>query len=126
MNLFQKAEVGHSFLKAGIMGLAGSGKTYTAKTDKDGDFVIANVEPKEYQGLTVRIFDTDSYVFERQASPGSAPRSTTSKPTRRYSSILRICSRPTSNSRIPRPARLSVVRISSSSGTHIQTLRITS
>lgn len=39
------------------------GKIYTAKTDKDGDFVIANVEPKEYQGLTVRVFDTDSYVF---------------------------------------------------------------
>jgi len=39
------------------------GKTYTAKTDKDGDFVITNVEPKEYQGLTVRVFDTDSYVF---------------------------------------------------------------
>ena len=39
------------------------GKTYTARTDKDGDFVIANVEPKEYEGLTVRIFDTDSYVF---------------------------------------------------------------
>ena len=39
------------------------GKTYTAKTDKDGDFVIANVEPKEYEALTVAIFDTDSYVF---------------------------------------------------------------
>ena len=39
------------------------GKIYTAKTDKDGDFVITNVEPKEYQGLTVRVFDTDSYVF---------------------------------------------------------------
>jgi hypothetical protein len=39
------------------------GKTYTAKTDKDGDFVIANVEPKEYEGLTVRVFETDSYVF---------------------------------------------------------------
>jgi hypothetical protein len=39
------------------------GKIYTAKTDKDGDYVIANVEPKEYEGLTVRIFDTDSYVF---------------------------------------------------------------
>jgi hypothetical protein len=39
------------------------GKTYTAKTDKEGDFVIANVEPKEYEGLTVRIFDTDSFVF---------------------------------------------------------------
>ena len=39
------------------------GKTFTARTDKDGDFVIANVEPKEYEGLTVRVFETDSYVF---------------------------------------------------------------
>jgi hypothetical protein len=39
------------------------GKIYTAKTDKDGDFVVANVEPKEYEGLTVRVFETDSYVF---------------------------------------------------------------
>ena len=39
------------------------GKTYTAKTDKDGDYVITNVPPKEYEALTVRIFDTDGYVF---------------------------------------------------------------
>lgn len=39
------------------------GQIYTAKTDKDGVYVIANVPPKEYQGLTVRIFDTDGYVF---------------------------------------------------------------
>ena len=39
------------------------GKIYTAKTDKDGDFVITNVPPKEYEGLTVKVFDTDSYVF---------------------------------------------------------------
>ena len=39
------------------------GKIYTAKSDKDGDFVISNVPPKEYEGLTVRVFDTDSYVF---------------------------------------------------------------
>src|ERR1051326_2754686 len=39
------------------------GKIYTAKTDNDGDFVITNVPPKEYEGLTVRVFDTDSYVF---------------------------------------------------------------
>ena len=39
------------------------GQIYTAKTDKDGDFVIANVPPKEYEGLTVRIFDTDGFVF---------------------------------------------------------------
>lgn len=39
------------------------GKTYTAQTDKDGDYVITNVEPKEYEALTVRVFDTGSYVF---------------------------------------------------------------
>jgi hypothetical protein len=39
------------------------GKIYTASSDKDGDFVVTNVEPKEYEGLTVRVFDTDSYVF---------------------------------------------------------------
>ncbi|HEX2269561.1 MAG TPA: carboxypeptidase-like regulatory domain-containing protein [Pyrinomonadaceae bacterium] len=46
------------------------GKTYTAKTDRDGDYVIANVEPKEYEGLTVRVFDTDSYVFATSGIAG--------------------------------------------------------
>ena len=40
-----------------------SGKTYTARTDKDGEYVITNVEPKVYQGLLARVFDTDSYIF---------------------------------------------------------------
>ena len=40
-----------------------SGKTYTAKTDKDGEYVVANVEPKEYEALTVQVFDTDAYIF---------------------------------------------------------------
>ena len=62
------------------------GKIFTAKTDKDGDYVITNVPPKEYEGLTVRIFDTDAYVFATPVSRASAPRSTTSKPTRRSSS----------------------------------------
>src|SRR3981189_1253856 len=39
------------------------GKIYMAQTDKDGEYVVANVEPKVYEGLTVRVFDTDSYVF---------------------------------------------------------------
>ena len=39
------------------------GKTYTARTDKDGEYVIANVEPKVYQGLLAKVFDTDSSVF---------------------------------------------------------------
>lgn len=46
------------------------GKTYTAKTDNEGDYVIADVEPKEYQGLTVRVFDTDSYVFATSGVAG--------------------------------------------------------
>ena len=40
-----------------------SGQIYTAKSDQDGDYVITNVPPNEYEGLTVRIFDTDGYVF---------------------------------------------------------------
>lgn len=40
-----------------------SGKSYTARTDKNGEYVITNVEPKEYEGLLARVFDTDSYVF---------------------------------------------------------------
>ena len=48
------------------------GKIYTAKTDKDGDFVITNVPPKEYEGLTVKVFDTDSYVFATTGIAGVA------------------------------------------------------
>ena len=48
------------------------GKIYTAKTDSDGDFVITNVPPKQYEGLTVRVFDTDSYVFATTGIAGIA------------------------------------------------------
>lgn len=40
-----------------------SGKTLTARTDKDGDYVIANVEPGTYEGLLARVFETESFVF---------------------------------------------------------------
>ena len=39
------------------------GQTYTARTDKDGDYVITKVAPKTYEALTARVFDTDAYVF---------------------------------------------------------------
>jgi hypothetical protein len=39
------------------------GKIYSAKTDKDGDYVITNVEPKVYEGLLAKVFDTDSSIF---------------------------------------------------------------
>lgn len=40
-----------------------SGKTLTARTDSDGDYVIANVAPGMYEGLLARVFDSDSFVF---------------------------------------------------------------
>jgi hypothetical protein len=39
------------------------GKIFTARTDKDGEYVITNVVPKTYEALTAKVFDTDSYVF---------------------------------------------------------------
>jgi hypothetical protein len=40
-----------------------SEKSYTARTDNNGEYVVANVEPKVYEGLLARVFDTDSYIF---------------------------------------------------------------
>lgn len=40
-----------------------TGKTFTAKSDDSGEYVITNVEPLTYETLMVRVFDTDSYVF---------------------------------------------------------------
>ncbi|HEY6802683.1 MAG TPA: hypothetical protein VI306_03805 [Pyrinomonadaceae bacterium] len=39
------------------------GKTYTAKTDNDGIYVITNVPPKTYETLLAKVFDTDSSIF---------------------------------------------------------------
>ena len=39
------------------------GKIYTARTDKDGEYVITDVEPKTYESLLARVFDTDSSIF---------------------------------------------------------------
>jgi hypothetical protein len=40
-----------------------SGQTYTAKSDAEGVYVITNVPPMTYEGLTVSVFDTDAYIF---------------------------------------------------------------
>lgn len=40
-----------------------SGDTFTAKTDDTGEYVIKNVPPGIYEGLTVRVFNTPYYVF---------------------------------------------------------------
>jgi hypothetical protein len=39
-----------------------TGKTYSAKTDKDGNYTIDKVPPGEY-GLAVRIFNTDGFLY---------------------------------------------------------------
>ena len=39
------------------------GDTFKAKTDENGEYLIKNVPPGIYEGLTVRVFDTPYYVF---------------------------------------------------------------
>jgi hypothetical protein len=39
------------------------GDTFTAKTDEAGEYLIKNVPPGTYEGLTVRVFNTPYYVF---------------------------------------------------------------
>jgi hypothetical protein len=40
-----------------------NGQTFTAKTDKDGEYVIMDVKPATYETLMARVFDTEMYVF---------------------------------------------------------------
>ena len=47
-----------------------TGQAYTARTDKDGEYLITNVAPKTYEALTARVFDTDSYVFATSGIAG--------------------------------------------------------
>jgi len=46
------------------------GKTYTARTDKEGEYVITNVEPKVYESLLAKVFETDSSVFATSGIAG--------------------------------------------------------
>jgi hypothetical protein len=46
------------------------GQIYTARTDKDGEYVITNVPPKTYEALTARVFDTDEYIFATTGMAG--------------------------------------------------------
>jgi hypothetical protein len=39
------------------------GETYTARTDSNGEYLIKDVPPGVYEGLTVQVFDTPYYVF---------------------------------------------------------------
>lgn len=74
------------------------GKTYTARTDKDGEYVITNVEPKVYEGLLARVFDTDSYIFATTGIAGlsankyevSADKTLFASPTNLYKGDLKL------------------------------------
>lgn len=46
------------------------GQTFTAKTDKDGVYVITNIPPKTYEALMARVFDTDSSIFATSGIAG--------------------------------------------------------
>ncbi|HMF54712.1 MAG TPA: hypothetical protein VK619_00005, partial [Pyrinomonadaceae bacterium] len=39
------------------------GQTFTARTDNEGEYLIKNVPPGIYEGLVVKVFDTNYYVF---------------------------------------------------------------
>ncbi|HEY0077000.1 MAG TPA: hypothetical protein VGB73_00015 [Pyrinomonadaceae bacterium] len=48
------------------------GQTYTTKTDSNGEYLIKDVPPKIYQGLIVKVFDSNFYVFATSGFVSSA------------------------------------------------------
>lgn len=49
-----------------------SGETFTAKTDSSGEYLIRNAQPRIYEGLIVKVFDTNYYVFATSGFVSSA------------------------------------------------------
>jgi len=49
-----------------------SGQQYTTKTDENGEYLFKNVEPKDYEGLLVRVFNTPMSIFAAQSMGISA------------------------------------------------------
>jgi hypothetical protein len=48
------------------------GETFTTKSDADGEYLIKNVPPGIYEGLTAKVFDTPYYVFATSGFVSSA------------------------------------------------------
>lgn len=46
-----------------IMGINCSGKTKTTKTGADGVYVVADLEPLTYGGLTAKVFKSNYYIY---------------------------------------------------------------
>jgi hypothetical protein len=40
-----------------------NGEVFTTRTDSNGEYLIKDVPPRIYEGLTVRVFNTNYYVF---------------------------------------------------------------
>ena len=49
-----------------LMGVDCTGKTKTTRTGADGVFVVADLDPMIYQGLTAKVFKTDYYIFPQE------------------------------------------------------------
>src|ERR1044071_1576697 len=75
-----------------------SGKSYTAQTDENGEYVITKAEPKVYERLLARVFETDSYVFAASGIGGlsstkyevSADKTLFIKPTNLFKGDLKV------------------------------------
>ena len=48
------------------------GETFVAKTDANGEYLIKNVPPRIYEGLIVKVFDENFYVFATSGIVSSA------------------------------------------------------
>lgn len=48
------------------------GETFTTKTDESGEYLIKDVPPGVYEGLTAKVFNTRYYVFATSGIVGSA------------------------------------------------------
>jgi hypothetical protein len=48
------------------------GQIFTARSDANGEYLIKDVPPGVYEGLTARVFDTPYYVFATSGYVGSA------------------------------------------------------
>jgi hypothetical protein len=46
-----------------ILGLECDGKIFKIRTDKNGEYLIADVPPIEYAGVAARIFSTNAFIF---------------------------------------------------------------
>lgn len=49
-----------------IIGIRCTGKTLTTKTGSDGVFVLANLEPMTYGGLTAKVFKSNYYIYPQE------------------------------------------------------------